>query len=135
MYVLLLLTMHAVRLGNSGLKVSKIILGTMQYGDKAWAQWVLDEESAIEHIKYAYVLVQVPLLNWRLDTGPRKFNALTRFARYEHGIQTFDTADVYSNGLSEEILGRAIKQLNLPREEIVVMTKVRGAFLVIFPSC
>lgn len=44
---------------------------------------------------------------------------------YEHGINTFDTADMYSNGLSEKILGRAIKQLNLPREEIVVLTKVR----------
>ena len=44
-----------VRLGNSGLKVSKIILGTMQYGLKGWAEWVLDEEEAIQHIKYAYV--------------------------------------------------------------------------------
>ena len=41
------------------------------------------------------------------------------------GIQTFDTANVYSNGQSEIILGKAIKQFNLPREEIVVMTKVR----------
>ena len=45
--------------------------------------------------------------------------------RYEHGIQTFDTADVYSNGVSERILGNAIKQLGLRREEIVIMTKVR----------
>ena len=44
---------------------------------------------------------------------------------YEAGIQTFDTANVYSNGGSEIILGEAIKQLNLPRDEIVVMTKVR----------
>lgn len=88
--------MQYVRLGKSGLKVSKIILGTMQYGDKKWQEWVLGEKEAIEHIKYAY----------------------------EHGINTFDTADVYSNGLSETILGNAIKQLNLPREEIVVMTKL-----------
>ncbi|GBE77484.1 Versiconal hemiacetal acetate reductase [Sparassis crispa] len=47
-----------------------------------------------------------------------------RATKYEHGIQTFDTADMYSNGLSEVILGKAIKQLNLPREEIVVMTKL-----------
>ncbi len=40
------------------------------------------------------------------------------------GIQTFDTANIYSNGKSEIILGKAIKQFNLPREEIVVMTKV-----------
>ncbi|KAJ3557517.1 hypothetical protein NM688_g1431 [Phlebia brevispora] len=88
--------MHYVRLGNSGLKVSKIILGTMQYGDKKWEEWVLEEEEAIQHIKYAY----------------------------EHGINTFDTADAYSNGLAERILGNAIKKLGLPREEIVVMTKV-----------
>lgn len=88
-------SMPYVRLGNSGLKVSKIILGTMQYGSKAWQDWVLDEEQAIEHIRVAY----------------------------EAGIQTFDTANVYSSGLSETILGKAIKQLNLPREEIVVMTK------------
>ncbi|KAL6307651.1 aryl-alcohol dehydrogenase [Sparassis latifolia] len=88
--------MPYVRLGNSGLKVSKIILGCMTYGSSGWQEWVLDEEEAIRHIKFAY----------------------------EHGIQTFDTADMYSNGLSEVILGKAIKQLNLPREEIVVMTKL-----------
>lgn len=43
----------SVRLGNSGLKVSKIILGTMQYGDKGWQEWVLGEEEAVEHIKAA----------------------------------------------------------------------------------
>lgn len=42
-----------VRLGNSGLKVSKIILGTMQYGHKGWQQWVLEEDEAIKHIKFA----------------------------------------------------------------------------------
>jgi aryl-alcohol dehydrogenase-like predicted oxidoreductase len=49
-----------VRLGNSGLKVSKIILGTMQYGDKKWAEWVLDEEEAIKHIKIASVFISLP---------------------------------------------------------------------------
>ncbi|OCH91665.1 Aldo/keto reductase [Obba rivulosa] len=89
--------MEYVRLGNSGLKVSKIILGTMQYGSTGWQPWVIgDEEEAMRHIKYAY----------------------------DNGIQTFDTADAYSNGLSEIILGKAIKKYNLPREEIVVMTKV-----------
>ena len=47
---------HVVRLGNSGLKVSKIILGTMQYGTSKWQEWVLGEEEAIKHIKFAYVL-------------------------------------------------------------------------------
>lgn len=41
------------------------------------------------------------------------------------GIQTFDTANVYSSGRSEIILGKAIKKFNFPREEIVVMSKVR----------
>ena len=45
----------SVRLGNSGLKVSKIILGCMSYGDPRWQEWVLPEEEAIKHIKYAYV--------------------------------------------------------------------------------
>ena len=55
-----------MRLGNSGLKVSKIILGCMSYGGPEWQEWVLGEEEAIKHIKYAY----------------------------EQGIQTFDTANV-----------------------------------------
>ncbi|KAH7338034.1 Aldo keto reductase [Rhizoctonia solani] len=90
--------MTYVRLGNSGLKISRLILGLMSYGSKEWANWVLEEEEAIQHIKKAY----------------------------EAGIQTFDTADMYSNGESERILGKAIKQLNLPRDEIVVMTKLYG---------
>ncbi|CCO33699.1 Putative aryl-alcohol dehydrogenase C977.14c [Rhizoctonia solani AG-1 IB] len=88
--------MTYVRLGNSGLKVSRLILGLMSYGNKQWDEWVLGEEEGIEHIK----------------------------AAYDAGIQTFDTANVYSGGDSERILGKAIKQLNLPRDEIVVMTKL-----------
>ncbi|KAL4245417.1 NADP-dependent oxidoreductase domain superfamily protein [Abortiporus biennis] len=65
--------MPYVQLGNSGLKVSKIILGCISYGSKDWMSWVLDKEGAIEHIKFTY----------------------------GNGIQTFDTADLYSNGLSE----------------------------------
>ncbi|KAJ7159646.1 NADP-dependent oxidoreductase domain-containing protein [Mycena filopes] len=89
--------MQYVRLGNSGLKISRIVLGCMSYGDPNWSgNWVLGEEEAEKHIK----------------------------AAYDAGINTFDTANSYSNGLSEEILGRAIKKHNLPRDEIVVMTKV-----------
>ncbi|KAG9100771.1 hypothetical protein FS749_012885 [Ceratobasidium sp. UAMH 11750] len=90
--------MAYVRLGNSGLKVSRIILGLMSYGTPEWDEWVLGEEEGIKHIK----------------------------AAYDAGIQTFDTANVYSNGLSEVILGKAIKQHKLPRDEIVIMTKVWG---------
>ncbi|TRM56989.1 NADP-dependent oxidoreductase domain-containing protein [Schizophyllum amplum] len=95
--------MPYVRLGKSGLKVSKIILGCMSYGSPEWDAWVLPEEEGIKHIK----------------------------AAYDAGINTFDTADVYSNGQSEITLGKAIKQHNLPRDEIVVMTKV---FFQVGPS-
>ncbi|KAJ7300924.1 NADP-dependent oxidoreductase domain-containing protein [Mycena albidolilacea] len=89
--------MKYVRLGTSGLKVSRIILGCMSYGDPNWSgNWVLAEEEASKHIK----------------------------AAYDAGINTFDTANGYSNGVSEEILGRVIKKHNLHRDEIVVMTKV-----------
>ncbi|SJL02660.1 related to voltage-gated potassium channel subunit beta-1 channel subunit beta-1) [Armillaria ostoyae] len=91
-------TMQYVRLGNSGLKVSRIILGCMSYGSTEWQPWVLSKEQGIEHIK----------------------------AAYDAGINTFDTADTYSNGLSEVILGEAIKTHNIPRERIVVLTKVYG---------
>ena len=47
------LFVNAVRLGNSGLKVSKIILGCMSYGSPKWQEWVLGEEEGIKHIKYA----------------------------------------------------------------------------------
>lgn len=114
------------------MKVSKIILGTMQYGDKGWQGWVLPEEEGIKHIKYASVSSPLYYLALRSITSIDD--------RYDAGIQTFDTANVsdsefatsilrtlsqvYSNGLSEVILGKAIKQHNLPRDEIVIMTKV-----------
>ncbi|KAH9042778.1 aryl-alcohol dehydrogenase [Lactarius pseudohatsudake] len=78
----------------------------MSYGDPRWLPWVLGEKEAIEHVKFAY----------------------------EHGVNTFDTANVYSHGLSEVYLGNAIKVLNLPREEIVVMTKLSRAVSKIGPG-
>ncbi|KAG8927827.1 hypothetical protein FRC01_006882 [Tulasnella sp. 417] len=72
--------------------------GCMSYGSPEWQGWVLGEEAGLEQIK----------------------------AAYDMGINSFDTANVYSNGLSEIILGKAIKKYNLPRDEIVVMTKVWG---------
>lgn len=65
-------------------------------GTPEWQPWVLPEEEGIKHIKLAY----------------------------DAGINAFDTANVYSNGESEIILGKAIKELKLPRDEIVVLTKV-----------
>ncbi|KAJ7903304.1 Aldo/keto reductase [Mycena olivaceomarginata] len=85
-----------VRLGQSGLKISKIVLGCMSYGNPSGTEvGVLEEEEASKQIK----------------------------AAYDGGINAFDTANVYSSGASEEVLGRAIKQHQLPRDEIVVMTK------------
>ncbi|KZV85341.1 Aldo/keto reductase [Exidia glandulosa HHB12029] len=87
--------MEYQRLGTSGLKVSKIILGCMSYGSSKWQDWVLDEEKAL------------PLLK----------------AAYDAGINTWDTADMYSNGVSETIIGKAITKYNIPRKKLVVMTK------------
>ncbi|TBU29252.1 Aldo/keto reductase [Dichomitus squalens] len=89
--------MKYVRLGNSGLKVSRLILGTAMWGNPKFLPWsTIDEEAATEQVRVAY----------------------------EHGITTFDTADIYCMGLSEKMLGNAIKRLNLPREEIVILTKI-----------
>ncbi|KAK0194936.1 NADP-dependent oxidoreductase domain-containing protein [Armillaria mellea] len=85
-----------VTLGTSVLRVSKIILDCALYGSPDWHNQVQDEEESIKQIK----------------------------AAYDAGINTFDTSNVYSNGQSEVVLGKAIKQENLPRDEIVVMTKV-----------
>ncbi len=91
--------MDKVNLGATGLKVSKICLGTMTYGSPKWRDWVLDEEASRPFIKRAL----------------------------EAGINFFDTADIYSLGASEEVLGRALKDFADSRERIVVATKVCGA--------
>lgn len=82
-------------LGKSGLKVSRICLGTMTYGSSQWRDWVLDEQESRPFIQRALEL----------------------------GIIFFDTADAYSLGVSEEILGRAIKDF-ARREEVVIASKV-----------
>ncbi|HVT24880.1 MAG TPA: aldo/keto reductase [Rhizomicrobium sp.] len=88
--------MDYVRLGKTGLKVSRICLGAMTYGSPNWRDWVLDEEASRPFIKRAL----------------------------EAGINFFDTADMYSVGASEEVLGRALKDFGPSRENIVVATKV-----------
>lgn len=82
------------RLGASGLRVSRICLGMMSYGSPNWQPWALSEDEARVHVKKA------------LDLG---FNF-------------FDTADVYSVGVSEEITGRLLK--DVPRDDVVIATKV-----------
>ncbi|KAJ8655902.1 hypothetical protein O0I10_008342 [Lichtheimia ornata] len=88
--------MEYANLGKTGLRVSRICLGFMSYGDARWNGWAMDIEESLDLIKKAY----------------------------DAGINFFDTANVYSNGKSEEILGKAIKQFNMPRDRIVVATKV-----------
>jgi aryl-alcohol dehydrogenase (NADP+) len=88
--------MHYTRLGSSGLKVSRLCLGAMTYGSKKWREWVLEEEEGR------------PFYRRALDAG----------------INFFDTADVYSNGVSEEILGRALKDFGPSRDRVVIATKV-----------
>ncbi|KAG0231966.1 hypothetical protein BGW41_001984 [Actinomortierella wolfii] len=88
--------MEYARLGKTGLRVSRICLGTMSFGHKDWNNWALEEEDSLPIIKKAY----------------------------DAGINFFDTADMYSNGRSEEILGKAIKKYNMDRGRIVIATKV-----------
>jgi aryl-alcohol dehydrogenase (NADP+) len=87
--------MEYVRLGSTGLKVSRICLGAMTYGDAAWRPWILSEDAGRPFIKRAL----------------------------EHGLNFFDTADMYSRGKSEEVLGRALKDF-ASREKVVIATKV-----------
>ena len=88
--------MDYVYLGKTGVKVSRLCLGMMTYGSKQWRQWVLDEEASKPLIRRAV----------------------------EAGINFFDTADVYSLGVSEEITGRALKEFGGSRENLVIATKV-----------
>src|ERR1700740_3765247 len=87
--------MDYVRLGSSGLKVSRLCLGAMTYGSKNWRQWVLEEDESRPFIRRALEL----------------------------GINFFDTADMYSLGVSEEILGRAVKEYGGGRDRVVIATK------------
>ena len=91
--------MDYVRLGKTGLKVSRLCLGCMSYGvpERGTHPWTLDEETSRPYIKQAL----------------------------EAGINFFDTANVYSDGTSEEIVGRALRDF-ATRDEVVVATKVHG---------
>ena len=91
--------MQYAKLGGTGLEVSRICLGMMSYGNTTWQGWVLGEEDARKHIHAA------------LDLG----------------INFFDTADVYSYGQSETVLGQSLKDCEVPRDSVIVATKVRSA--------
>ncbi|KIA75391.1 hypothetical protein HK57_00110 [Aspergillus ustus] len=79
-----------------GLVISNPIMGCMGIGSSDWWDWVLNEEPALELLQYAF----------------------------NQGINTWDTANVYSNGLSEEIIGKAMQRYRIPRRKVVIMTKV-----------
>jgi aryl-alcohol dehydrogenase-like predicted oxidoreductase len=83
------------QLGKSGLRVSVPILGAMGIGDKRYQPWVLEEDDAL------------PLLK----------------AAYDRGINTWDTSCSYSHGVSEIILGKAVKKYGIPRQKLVILTK------------
>ena len=88
--------MDYVRLGATGLKVSRICLGMMSYGDPAWREWVLDEDAAAPIVQRAV----------------------------EAGITFYDTADMYSLGASEEVTGRLLAKYLPRRDDYVLATKV-----------
>jgi len=91
--------MEYIKLGNTGLRVSEIVLGCMSFGEPSRGNqpWSLPEDESRPFIEQALAA----------------------------GINTFDTADVYSAGSSEEIVGRALKDM-AKREEIVIASKVNG---------
>ena len=88
--------MQYVNLGSTGVKVSRICLGAMTYGSKKWREWVMEEDAARPFFRRAI----------------------------EAGINFFDTADMYSVGVSEEITGRALAEFGPGRDRLVIATKV-----------
>jgi aryl-alcohol dehydrogenase-like predicted oxidoreductase len=88
--------MEYVRFGSTGLRISRLILGVMSYGSKKWRPWVLDETESRPFLQRAIEL----------------------------GINFFDTADMYSVGGSEEVLGRALKEFGPGRDKVIIASKV-----------
>jgi aryl-alcohol dehydrogenase-like predicted oxidoreductase len=84
-----------VQVGSSGLRVSRPILGAMLLGSSQVLDIVLDEDESLEVLK----------------------------AAYDCGINTWDTANTYCNGLGEELFGKAMRKFNIPRSKLVIMTK------------
>jgi 1-deoxyxylulose-5-phosphate synthase len=89
--------MDYVTLGKTGLKVSRLCLGCMSFGSSKWRSWVLDNDDARPFVQKAL----------------------------EGGINFFDTADVYSQGESEKVVGQALKDF-AKRHEVVIATKING---------
>ncbi|KAL3465991.1 NADP-dependent oxidoreductase domain-containing protein [Aspergillus heterothallicus] len=90
--------MEYTRLGQSGLKISKVVLGAMSLGTSDQMKWAIPEDQALPVLKHAL----------------------------DRGINTWDTSDVYSFGDSERIIGKALKHYNINRSRIVILTKCYG---------
>lgn len=89
-----------VKLAGTGLRISPIVVGCASFGSKSWAPWVIEEEEQVFAIlKYCYDI----------------------------GLCTFDTADSYSNGKSERLLGKFLKKYNIKRETVVILSKTYNA--------
>lgn len=86
--------MQYVRLGHSGISVSRLCLGCMTYGDSSWRDWVLDEDTSRPIVR----------------------------AAFEAGINFFDTADAYSDGAGEEAIGNLLREI-APRDDYILATK------------
>ncbi|KIW85990.1 hypothetical protein Z517_01384 [Fonsecaea pedrosoi CBS 271.37] len=84
------------QLGSSGLRVSIPILGTMSFGHKDWQPWVLDD--------------------------PDEVDAILKGA-FDRGLNTWDTANVYSNGLAERMIGHTLRKHKIPRHKVVLLSK------------
>lgn len=91
--------MDYVRLGQSGLKVSRLCLGTMNMGTPKWKPWIFDEQQSEPIVRHAL----------------------------ERGVNFIDLADFYSTGVGEEVVGRIVKRI-ARREELVITTKVGYQF-------
>ncbi|TFK62207.1 Aldo/keto reductase [Pluteus cervinus] len=86
------------QLGKTGLRVSVPVIGAMSFGSTDWSSWVIEEEKALEVLK----------------------------AAWDKGINTIDTSNNYSNGVSERIIGNFIQKYQIPRNEIIIATKCFG---------
>jgi aryl-alcohol dehydrogenase-like predicted oxidoreductase len=87
------------RLGKSGLRVSVPILGAMSIGQSEWMDWVIEEDQALPLLKGAY----------------------------DRGLNTWDTANIYSNGMSERLIAKAIKKYSIPRQKLIILSKCYGS--------
>lgn len=87
------------RLGTSGLKLSVPILGAMSFGHKDWQRWVVDDYGEVEKLL---------------------------LAAYDRGLTSWDTANVYSNGVSEKLIGEVVAKNKLERKKLQILTKCYG---------